>query len=398
MIAALAGAALSTALMLAPAGAQAQRAAAHERARGAAHEHARGTAATSLPCTGDPTQIHDLSLVIPASQHTTGLHDGPGSVATGIYALPTGAARGLVVFAHGHNNTPEAAWETHLRQTAQRDGVIAVAMDYYDPTPPSPLPSGVGATDYGWRVAEGADFSVTAARAFAGACHPKTIVMYGVSMGGNTAGLAVAERARRPGGRPLFDYLFDIEGVANVAETYLEAAATGNYARGEIEEEMGGTPQQAPRAYAQRTLVDRVGDIAASGVRGVVVVQALDDGLVPYDQNREFRAGLAAAGVPVDFFTVGMRGKVDTKNPNPLNLTDNSGCSSSDECQTTADGYVTGSIPGFVSPFAGHGWEGSNTQVVIMTGLARLDALFQHGTAPAGQHEYLVDPNVGTVP
>jgi hypothetical protein len=352
-----------------------------------------------LACSGDPRQIHSFSLTVPADQQTTGLHDGPGTVATGIYALPARTPKGLVVFAHGHNNTPEGAWETHLQNAARRDGVIAVAMDYYDPNPPSPLPAGVGPQGYGWRVAEGADFSVAAAREFDTACHPRTTVMYGVSMGGNTAGLAVAERAKRADGkRPLIDYLFDIEGVMNLTETYLEATATQNYAQGEIEEEMGGSLQQAPVAYQQRSVVTRVSDIAASGTRGVVIVQAVDDGLVPYDQTREFAGTLAASGVAVDLFTVGTRGKVDTTNPNPLNLTNNPGCSSPDECQTTMDGYVTGNVPGFVSPFAGHGWEGSNTQVVITTGVTRLAALLNDGQRPSGYHEYFVDPNVGTVP
>lgn len=352
-----------------------------------------------LACTGDPSQIKSFALTIPAGQQTTGLYDHPGTVASGIYALPARKPKGLVVFAHGHNNTPEGAWEAHLQDTARRDGVIAVAMDYYDPDPPSPLPAGVGPQTYGWRVAEGADFSVAAAREFDAACHPRTTVMYGVSMGGNTAGLAAAERAHRAGGkRPLFDYLFDIEGVMNVTETYLEATATQSYAQAEIEEEMGGSLAQAPAAYQQRTVLTRVPDIAAGGTRGVVIVQAVDDGLVPYDQTREFAPALAAAGVPVDVFTVITRGKIDTTNPNPLNLTNNSGCSSHDECQTTLDGTVTGHIPGFVSPFAGHGWEGSNTQVVVTTGFDRLAALFDHGRRPAGYHEYLVDPNVGTVP
>jgi hypothetical protein len=352
-----------------------------------------------LACSGNPGLIHTFSLRIPAGQRTTGLHDHPGTVATGIYALPARRPRGLVLFAHGHNNTPEQAWEGHLRDAARSDGVIAVAMDYYDPNPPSPLPAGVGPKTYGWRVAEGADFSVAAARAFEAACHPRTTVMYGVSMGGNTAGLAVAKRAKRPNGKgPVFDYLFDIEGVMNVTETYLEAAATRNYAQGEIEEEMGGSPAQAPDAYRQRTVVSRMPDLEASGVHGVVIVQAVDDGLVPYDQTREFAAGLAAAGLPVALYTVGTRGKVNTANPNPLNLTGNPGCATPDECQTTADGYVTGNVPGFVSPFAGHGWEGSTTQVVIMTGLSRLAALLNHGQRPHGYHEYFVDPNTGTNP
>ncbi|MHB8658699.1 MAG: alpha/beta hydrolase family protein [Solirubrobacteraceae bacterium] len=359
----------------------------------------RASGHVTLPCTGDPNQIHTFSVAIPKGQTTTGLHDSSASVDTGIYALPSTRPRGLVLFAHGHNNTPEAAWETHLRQTAKQDDAIAVAMDYYDPQPPTPLPSGVGPDDYGWRVAEGADFSVAAARAFDAACHPRTTVMYGVSMGGETAGLAVAEKARRPGGRPLFDYLFDIEGVANVLETYAEAAATSNYAQGEIEEETGGTPQQVPSAYAARDLVDRVSDVAVSGVRGVVVVQAADDGLVPYDQNREFISQLAADGVPVDYFTVGTRGKLDTANPNPLNLTGQGSCSADPgDCQTTLDGYVDGEVPGFTSPFAGHGWEGSNTQPVIVTGFERLGALLNLGVVPSGYHEYLADPNLGVVP
>jgi hypothetical protein len=358
-----------------------------------------GAPVAGLACTGDPSQIHSFSLAVPAGQPTTGLHDGPGTLAAGIYALPAHKPKGLVLFAHGHNNTPEGAWEGHLRDTARRDGVIAVAMDYYDATPPSPLPAGVGPQTYGWRVAEGADFSIAAAREFDAACHPRAIVMYGVSMGGNTAGLAVAERARRADGRrPLFDYLFDIEGVMNVTETYLEAAGTQNYAQAEIEEEMGGSLQQAPAAYQQRTVLTRVPDIAAGGTKGVVIVQAVDDGLVPYDQTREFAAALAANHVPVDVFTVATRGKIDATNPNPLNPTNNPGCPNPDECQTTLDGYATGQIPGYVSAFAGHGWEGSNTQVVITTGFDRLAALINDGHPPNGHHEYLRDPNVGTVP
>jgi hypothetical protein len=120
--------------------------------------------------------------------------------------------------------------------------------------------------------------------------------------------------------------------------------------------------------------------------------------LVPYDQTREFAAALAAADVPVDVFSVATRGKIDPAKPNPLNLTNNPGCSSPDECQTTLDGSVTGQIPGFVSPFAGHGWERSNTQVVITAGFDRLAALLNDGQRPRGYHEYPVDPNVGTLP
>jgi hypothetical protein len=348
--------------------------------------------AVVLPCSGSPGAVTPFSLKIPNGQHTTGLHDYPGKTITGIYALPARPPKGIVVFAHGHDNTPEGAWEQHLSDTATNDGVIAVAMDYYDPNPPSPNPSG-GPEDYGWRVAEGADFSIAAADAFYKSCHPQTIAMFGVSMGGNTAGLAVAEKATRlHSTQPLFDYLFDVEGAMNVAETYLEATATQNYAQREIEEEMGGSLAQVPTAYRSRTVVARTGAIARSGVKGVVIVHAATDGLVPYDQSREFAAGLAAHNVPASVFTVGTRNKIDTTNPNPLNLTGD--C----EGQTTLDGYVTGNIPNFCSPMAGHGWEGSTTQLVIMTGFHQLDALFNEGQAPSGYHEYFVDKNVSAAP
>jgi hypothetical protein len=39
-----------------------------------------------------------------------------------------------VVFAHGHGHTVYS-WRKHLVDTAQRDGVIAVAMNYRRQTP-----------------------------------------------------------------------------------------------------------------------------------------------------------------------------------------------------------------------------------------------------------------------
>src|SRR5437588_96441 len=90
----------------------------------------------------------------------------------------------------------------------------------------------------------------------------KTIVAYGISMGGNTSGLAAASHAIRHDGRPLFDYWWDIEGATNVIETYAGAAAlaqTGNtfatQAQQDIEAEMGGPLEQRPDAYASHAVV-----------------------------------------------------------------------------------------------------------------------------------------------
>jgi len=71
-------------------------------------------------------------------------------------------------------------------------------------------------------------------------------------------------------------------------------------------------------------------------------------------------AALTAAGVPAHLFTVLARG--------------------GGESGTTATAIAAGPVFGaagktYESPFAGHGWEGSDTQLVIKTGFQQLFAL-----------------------
>jgi hypothetical protein len=234
-------------------------------------------------------------------------------------------------------------------------------------------------------VAEGAEDSIAAAKLFAKAC-PKlpTIVMYGVSMGGNTSGLAVASHATRANGRPLFDYWFDIEGATDLIEEYLAiraVAQTGNQGaittQQEIEAENGGKLEDKPDVYRERTVVARAEDIKASGIKGVVMVHDVDDGLVTYSQSQEMFARLGQVGIPTDMFTVATRG-------------------ASSEPGTTLDSLVTSHIPGFQSPFAGHGSEASDTHIVGRTGFDRLAALFNRRETPPCFRQFLVDGTLGT--
>lgn len=306
-------------------------------------------------CVGNPDTVETIDLTV------------NGQSALGLYAMPAVRPKGIVVFGHGYGHTMES-WRKHIATTAKRNGVVAIAMNYRGQvdTPGSPLP-----TSRGWRVQEGAEDSIAVAQLFERACPTaRTVVMYGVSMGGNTAGLAVAAQAKRANGQPLFDYLFDIEGAVNVTETYFEArglALSGNTfaknAVADIEQEMGGTFEAKRDTYLERTVVNRLDDIAAAGIKGVVVVHGVNDGLVGYNQSPEFVLGLRRRGIPVDFYTAVTRG-------------------SSSESGTTLDGYVTGSIPGYVSPFAGHASEVSETHIVGVAGFERLAALFR-GVKPA---------------
>ena len=326
-------------------------------------------ASAAVRCTGDPSQVQRLDVTV------------AGEKTWGLYALPASTPKGLVVFFHGYTHTAQS-WAEHIRRTATQEGVIAVAMDYRGQIDGPPYPGTLLPRSRGWQVSEGAADSIAAAQLFDKACKPPAIVAYGVSMGGNVSGLALAARAKRASGARLFDQWFDVEGAVNVIEIYTaarELAATGNVlaqqATEDIEREMGGPIEQRPEAYSERTVVRRADDVAASGVKGVTLVHGADDGLVPYAQSREIQARLRALGIPVDMITVGTRGEAS-------------------EPGTT----LTGSLgaPGYTSPFAGHADEASTTHIVGNTGFDRLSAYLRSGETPHCR-DFVVDGTTRTM-
>src|SRR5205807_10521401 len=134
------------------------------------------------------------------------------------------------------------------------------------------------------------------------------VYAFGISMGGNSSGIAVASKdAVRADGGPLFDYWVDVEGVNNLTEEYLVARGVAPVNSGaalaqqEIEEENGGPLEAVPARYAEITNVARAQDM--KGLKGAVVVNGLDDGLVPTNQSPEMTAALPGAGVPTHQFT-----------------------------------------------------------------------------------------------
>ena len=94
------------------------------------------SAGVKLPCTGNPAATARIDV---------------GST-YGFYALPAKKPVGIVMYDHGYGHNAED-WREHLSQTAQRDGVIAVAMNYV---------ADEGTTRRGWWVSEGADASIAA--------------------------------------------------------------------------------------------------------------------------------------------------------------------------------------------------------------------------------------------
>jgi acetyl esterase/lipase len=303
------------------------------------------------------------TLTVPVGEET----------ATGRYALPDAPPTTLVVFAHGYSHHSES-WIEHMRKAAADHGVLAVAMDYRGTYEQENEDGSV--TVRGWFVKEGAEDMIAATQMFQSLCPSiDQTVLFGVSMGGNASGLALARAAeeKAPDGGSLFDYWFDVEGAVNVVETYAGASVLApanefaTFAKADIEDEMNGTPADDPEGYADLAVVSHIDEIAASGVQGIAVIHALEDGLVPYNQAREMVAELVPTQIPLEVYTVGGKGD--------------------GESGTTLSGYT----PFKDSPFAGHASEKSETHIIMITAFDRMWKLVDDGTGFSSYTENFID-------
>lgn len=332
-----------------------------------------GQAASHLP--GLPTTCTDgvdeaITFELPVGD----------TVATGRYALPASDPVGIVAMFHGYGHT-SSSWAEHLKRTARDLNVIAVAMDYRGTTVVSTSPEGIESSR-GWRVREGAEETNVAVRQLAAQC-PTAVTRsaFGVSMGGNASGLAVAAEPKTVDGAPLYDWWFNIEGATDPIDTYLSARtlapanATARNAAFDIAEEAGGCEiEVCPKAYEEMAVITKAGNIRNGNLKGAIFVHGLDDGLVGPQHSVKMRSLLRAVGVPYDMYTVGTRG--------------------SGEAGTTLTGYAGGFVPGYQSPLAGHASERSTTHLVMKTAFQRLAALYS-GTTFTGYNEHVVDGAAG---
>jgi uncharacterized membrane protein YgcG len=308
--------------------------------------------AAAATCTGDPNAVQRLDLAV------------HGQPTYGSFAFPAGTPRGLVVFGHGYGYNVDA-WRSHIVRAARDDGLVAVAMNYRGLTD---LPR--DQTSYersrGFPVKAGGEDLVAAALHFQKLCGGfARRFLLGVSLGGNTTGLAMAAAAKTPQGQPLFDYWIAIEGLYNFTETYFEARATGaTAAQEDIEKEAGGSFEAQPDAYRERTVLNRAPDIAKAGLKGIVMVHGQFDGLVPYDEAQQFLRAIRGQGVPTDMYTAVKKAPGDQ------------------EDDTRVPG-APADRPGHASEWAKH--------VVIDTGMDRLSALARRGEPPPCDRDFTVD-------
>jgi pimeloyl-ACP methyl ester carboxylesterase len=300
-----------------------------------------------------------------------------GQKATGHYSVPDSRPTALVVIDHGYGHS-SYSWIEHMKRMSEELDVVAVAMDYRGTTfQEQPWPKDGVPSTRGWRVMEGAEDSIAAAKLLQTTCSSiEETVIFGVSMGGNTSGLALALAAEeKQGNDPLFDYWIDAEGAVNVTGTYFgaRALAAGNEfaknAHEDIVQEMGGVEfEENPEPYLEHSVVSRIEEIEASGVKGVVIIHGANDGLVPINQSRELVSELVDQEIPVDMYTALRNGPEG-------------------ESGTTATGYAGGTDPGI----AGHASERSTTHAVMTTAFDRLKAIILDDYAPGPYREFVFD-------
>ncbi len=299
--------------------------------------------------------------------------------APGMYAAPVEDPTVLVAVAHGHTHTIES-WRHHAEQLAADLGVIVVVMEYRGLARRDPVEYHTGTTmpkADGWPVRKGANDLIAATRLFQERCPTiETSVLFGVSMGANVSGYALAELGELGAG--VYDYWVAVEGVHDLLETYSHAkalAAPGDVqaemqgsprppsAAWDIERETGGTPGTRPLAYAERTNLLRTADVQAANLQRVIYVHALWDGTIPHWQSRQMAEQL---DVPFEFYSVMRKGDGEP-GTTPL----------------TRVGL------GEIEQLAGHASERSSTHVVMLAAFDRLAQLVAGAAVDCG--EYLVD-------
>jgi acetyl esterase/lipase len=205
-----------------------------------------------------------------------------GQVATGLLAVPANPAPAvLLVFCHGFGGAA-SNFNGNLADAANR-GYLAVAMDYR------------GAQS-AWKVWTGWQDTLAATLDLR-ARYPSVqrTIVWGISMGGEVSGLAVAYA---PAGT--YQYWVEDAGVEDLVEEW----ATEPGFQGAIQAETGGNPAQVPQAYLDRSPVAHPLDIGREGLARAFLTHAAGDTIVTSTQADEMAAGLAAARVPFTLYAV----------------------------------------------------------------------------------------------
>lgn len=204
-----------------------------------------------------------------------------GQTATGLLGVPADPnPTVLIVMAHGFGGAANSFGGDY--QWIADNGWLALGMDYRGP-------QGAWKVETGWKDTLAATLDVQAR-------YPSVTrtILWGISMGGEVSGLAIAHAPRGT-----YQYWVDDAGVQNLAEEWAEVPSF----QGAIQAETGGTPAEVPQAYADRSPALQADAIAAEGLSRAYFFHYPNDNVVPITHARETWSGLAARGVPVSFYS-----------------------------------------------------------------------------------------------
>jgi acetyl esterase/lipase len=223
-----------------------------------------------------------------------------GQVAKGWLAFPRDRKPdSMLVFGHGCCGHPKQL--DFVRTWADRYHAVVVAMDYRG--------------DGHWDVWKGHRDTLAAThRAKRMFPSVKRTVLWGVSMGGEVTGMALA---RRP---DLYDFWVDTMGVSDLTQQYVSFGRYGarndngspDPAESWIVRETGGTPVTKTAAYEIRSPAYLLSFLR--GVKRVYIAHGIGDPVVAYSQSRLLYERLAANGTPVSLYT-SISGKGDMQIP-----------------------------------------------------------------------------------
>lgn len=209
-----------------------------------------------------------------------------GEVARGHLAYPSDRLpTALLVYGHGCCGAPSMARIPERLAFARTHGVAVVAMEY----------RGAG----GWDVAAGAADVIAATVALQRRFPITRTVAWGLSMGAEVTGMAVAARP------DLFDWWVGTSGVYDLVEQW---AMPGF--RTLIERETGGNPSNRAEAYRRRSPVALAG--AMRGITGAVLVHGAGDPIALQSQAWRMQRALTRAKVPVRMEMVVLGDRVET--------------------------------------------------------------------------------------
>ena len=203
-----------------------------------------------------------------------------GQVADGWLAYPTDIQPDtLLVFGHGCCGPLPANWADMLAlHHARHNGMVVVAMDYRGPA-------------NGWNVGSGHADLVAATVDLSQRFGIKRVIGWGVSMGGEVTGMAVAARP------DLFDYWISSAGTLDLPTQWGQQTY-----RTEIEAETHGTPLSKPAAYDRRSPTELAPKMR--GVEHVYLLHGVGDGAAPASQSQLMYDRLRSARVDVSSYTI----------------------------------------------------------------------------------------------